>query len=357
MRKLRIVIYVGIAALITAHCYRYPMYDVDLLSYAGNVALFGTSDPVQVHRVVYQYPLTSHLRGLDKDDELAQILRRRAADAYYSAAYLPYFSVKPLYVLAMEAAHKLGASVIDASRIVSALFFFGIAIVVWLYTSSLFAVVILVLPEAMILGQSLEPDGMSVFLLLVGLWVLFIKKKEIGILPIVCSVWVRPDNVIACVVILAFLYASRRISRSQTIILLLLALASEALISHYGYGLRALYDHTFLGGDPTGVPHFTGVDYTRALLRGVNELIHSSVPIFSLLWLLAYGSLKNGIRQILGIAAIYSALRFVVYPSYEPRYYSVFFLITAIAALLSIREVFARRSYLNGVPVRAPFHA
>ena len=72
MRKLRIVIYVGIAALITAHCYRYPMYDVDLLSYAGNVALFGTSDPVQVHRVVYQYPLTSHLRGLDKTSRSLQ---------------------------------------------------------------------------------------------------------------------------------------------------------------------------------------------------------------------------------------------------------------------------------------------
>lgn len=356
MRKLGILIYVSIAVLIAAHCYRYPIYDVDLLSYAGNVALFDTSDPVQVHSVVYQYQLTSHLRGLDKDDALAQILRRRAVDAYYSAAYLPYLSVKPLYVLAMEVAHKLGASVIDASRIISALFFLGIAIVVWLYTSSLLAVVILTLPEAMVLGQSLEPDGMSVFLLLFGLWVLFIKKKEIGILPIVCSVWVRPDNVIPCAVILAFLYASHRISRSQTIILLLLAVASEGLISHYGYGLRSLYDHTFLGGDPTGVPRFSGVDYAHALVRGCNDLIHSEVPIFSLLLAASLWFAEKWHQADSRHRGDLFCLRFLIYPSYEARYYSVFFPITAIAALQAIAEVFARHPYMNRGPVRALFH-
>src|SRR5215467_507844 len=127
-------VYAALALLLAIHCYRTPLYDIDLLSYMGNVALTDTTDLRAVHRAVYSGPLTPHLRGLDANDRQALVLRHRAADPYYSALYLPYFSVKPLYVLALEAAHKSGASLVGSSRIISALFFFGIAVVVWLYS-------------------------------------------------------------------------------------------------------------------------------------------------------------------------------------------------------------------------------
>ena len=107
------------------------MLDIDLLGFAGNVALTDISDPVQAHAIVYKEPLTPHLRGTDADNPQAKILKKRASDAYYSTLYLPYFSIKPLYVLAMEAAHKAGANVVDASRIISALCFLGLASAVW----------------------------------------------------------------------------------------------------------------------------------------------------------------------------------------------------------------------------------
>lgn len=87
-------------------------------------------------------PLTPNLRRTDADNPQARILRRRASDPYYSTPYLPYFSIKSLYVLAMEAAHKAWANVVDASRIVSARFFLGLATAVWGYTQSVLAVLI-----------------------------------------------------------------------------------------------------------------------------------------------------------------------------------------------------------------------
>ena len=121
-------------------------------------------------------------------------MRRRAKDPYYAGIFLPYFAIKPLYIMTLMAVHKLGFSVVDASRAVSSLFYFGIATTVWFYTRSLWSLVILILPEIMLLGQINEPDGMSAFLVVFGLWLVFLKKSDFGLLWLMLSVWVRPEN-------------------------------------------------------------------------------------------------------------------------------------------------------------------
>jgi hypothetical protein len=74
------LLYIAIAALLALHCYRNSMFDIDLLSYAGNVALFDSSDPIQVHRVVYGFPLTARLRGLDEPGGFSTISGRWQRD-------------------------------------------------------------------------------------------------------------------------------------------------------------------------------------------------------------------------------------------------------------------------------------
>src|ERR1700686_884430 len=182
------VLYLAVAASISYHCYRNNMFDIDLLGYAGSVALADTHDVVRAHQLVYREPLTPHLRGLDRDAKQtnedgrkAIDLRRRAADPYYAAIFLPYFAIKPLYLLTLEAAHGVGFSVIDSSRNVSVLFYFGIAVMLWTYTRSWLSLLVLVLPETMLLGQANDPDGMSCFVLLLGLWLGFLKRLHMGL--------------------------------------------------------------------------------------------------------------------------------------------------------------------------------
>jgi hypothetical protein len=330
-------VYFAVALLLSIHCYRNSAFDIDLLSYAGNTALAVTGDPVQIHRMVYEQPLTPHLRGTDGNGTEAGVLRRRASDAYYSAAYLPYFSVKPLYVVAMQGVHMAGANVVTASRIISAACYFGIAICLWLYTRSLLSLLVLVLPEVMILGQANEPDGMSVMLLLLALWAILFRRKDFGVSLMVVSVWVRPENAILCLIVLTFLWFSGRLNWKHALSLSVLTVGSVLLISHYGYGWRSLYYHTFLGGDPLGQPTFAATDYLHALMKGLKDVLHSSVPIFGLLWLTCFTLCEDRrIKQLLVIAALYSMARFLIFPSYEVRYYALFFLAGSIAALHAI---------------------
>jgi hypothetical protein len=112
------------------------------------------------------------------------------------------------------------------------------------------------------------------------------------------------------------------------------------LISHYAYGWRELYYHTFLGGEPLTVAQFGVRDYLHALANGGKSLLHSSVPVFALLWLVCVAFAESGLRKVLEIAAVFSLVRFVLFPSYEVRYYALFFVSTAaVAVLLATRAL------------------
>jgi hypothetical protein len=323
------------------------MFDIDLLGYASNVALADTGDVVSAHRMVYREPLTPHLRGVDSNGQQAMVLRRRAADPYYSSLYLPYFSIKPLYILTLEAAHTLGASVIDASRVVSALSYFGVAVMVWMYTRSWLGLLVMALPETMVLGQANEPDALSCFLLLFSLWLLFVKRRDIGLLALLTAIWVRPENLLLCLLVVLVLMTEGRLEGKKAAVLFLLCFGSQIVISHYAYGWRELYHHTFLGGDPGTVPQFGVRDYLHAFANGGQSLLHSSVPVFLLLWLVCVAFAESGLRKVLEIAALFSIARFVLFPSYEARYYGLFFLTTAAGAVVLATRMFSRTFATN----------
>jgi hypothetical protein len=332
---LQTIAYLAIALVLSAHCYRFLIPNIDMLAYGANVALNVTPDLKEVHRMVYREMHSPHLLGTDSSDGQALVLRKRASDPYYSALYLPYFSVKPLYVMALSLVHKEGLGLVDSSRLVSALCYFGIAALAWYSTSSWLSLVVLILPELLMLGEATEPDGMSVLFLLVGLFALFLEQKDFGIAPLVASIWIRPDNLILVLVALSWLLLSGRFKLQMSILLGLLSVASAVLISHYGYGWKALYFHTFLGGGPEAVAKFAASDYARALSSGTSTMLHGAVPIYALMWLAAFSlACESKVREVLALSAVYSALRFLIFPSYEPRYYGLFFLSTAICAIL-----------------------
>jgi hypothetical protein len=332
-KTIKSVFFLSVAALLALHCYRTPRMSVDLLSYAGNVALLEKGDVVQAHRSVYAEDLTPHLRGTDSDDQQARVLRRRASDPFYAAAYLPYFSVKPLYVTTLGLLHRAGLSLSNSIHTVSALCYFGIAVLLWIYTRSLLSLLVVLLPEVVELGQANGPDAMSVFLLLLGFWFLFVKNRDLGILPVIVSVWVRPESVIVTLSVLAAMYFTGRIDWKQTSVLAFLSVVSVGLISHFGYGWKSLYYHTFLAGEPGAAAYFAWADYRGALAKGVADLSHSAAVLYGLLWIISFARCSRSTRSILGLSGFYLVSRFLLFPSYEPRFYGLFFLCTAIAGV------------------------
>ncbi len=323
------------------------MFDIDLLGYAGSVALSETRDIVGAHHLVYREPLTPHLRGLDADGkadaEVKQAidLRRRAADPYYAAMFLPYFAIKPLYVMTLEAVHKVGFSVIDSSRAVSALFYFGIAVMLWTYTRSWLSLLILVLPEIMLLGQANEPDGMSCFFLLLGLWLVFLKRRDLGLLVLMLSIWVRPENSLLCLLVILVLLVQGRLELRKAAVLAFLCVGSDVLINHFGYPWKELYSH-LLTGNPGAAASFRLSFYFVSLAKGVRDMLHGAAPVFVLLWLVCFPLVDKELKMILGLTLVFSVGRFLVFPPYEPRYYPSFFTTTLIAAVVVVKNTLWR---------------
>jgi len=331
------LLFLAVAAAISLHCYRYSMFEIDTLGYAGTVALADTNDVVKTHNIVYSAPLTPHLRGLDEESKQALDLRRRAADPYYAALLFPYFAIKPLYILTLEAAHKLGFSAVDSTRAVAALFYFAIAVMLWTYTRSWLAFIILILPETMLLGQANEPDGMSCFLLLLGLWMAFVRRSDMGLLPLLLAIWVRPENSLLSVLVIVVFLFQARLDWKKAAVLVLLTAGSELVISHYGYTVRGIYSH-FLGGAPGG-DSFAFSNFVRALGTAAVESLHSTAPLFGLLWLVCFPLVKNDFRWIMAVTLVFTAVRFMLFPMYQLRYYGLFFITTAMAAVLVIQDV------------------
>jgi hypothetical protein len=348
------VLYLAVAASVSYHCYRNNMFDIDLLGYAGSVAFAETGDVVKAHDLVYREPLTPHLRGLDVDvtrndldGKQALDLRRRAADPYHAATLLPYFALKPFYCLTLGAVHKAGFSVIDSSRNVSVLFYFAIAVMLWIYTRSWLSLLILVLPETMVLGQMNEPDGMSCFLMLLGLWLVFVKRRDMGLLPLVLSIWVRPENMLLCLLVILVLLIDGRLDLGKAAVLALLCVGSDVVISHFGYPWRDQYHH-LLGGEPGMGNSFVLTAYAHSFVKGIHDMLHGPMLVFVALWVVCFPLVGKEFRQIMGITLLFEVGRFLLFPPYEPRYYPLFFVTASIAAVLAIGS----RPFLQGVAAK-----
>ncbi len=251
--------------------------------------------------------------------------------------YFPYFAIKPLYILTLRAIHNLGFSVIDSVRAASALFYFGIAAMLWAYTGSWLSVVIMILPEMMLLGQATDPDGMSCCLMLLGLWMVFLRPSDMGILALLLAIWVRPENSLLCLLVVFVLLFEGRVDWKKAAVLVFLSVGSEVVINQFGYPWQELYGH-LLGSTPGNGGASVFSNYGRSLVTAVNDSLHSSAPVFALLWLVCFPLVKKEFRWIMGITLVFSAVRFVLFPTYEPRYYGLFFGTTSIAGVLLIQN-------------------
>lgn len=330
------LLFLMFAAGMSVHCYR-GILGIDALGYAGTVALADTDDVVRAHALVYSDPLNPHLRGTDEDTPQALDMRQRAADPYMAAMHFPYFAIKPLYVLTLRVVHKLGFTVIDSVRATSALFYFAIAVMLWVYTRSWFVALVMILPETMILGQTHDPDGMSCFLMLLGLWMVFYAGRDIGLLPLLLAVWVRPENALLAVLVVFALMLQGRVDWWKGAVLLGVSAGSVLAISHYGYPWKEVYGH-FLGAAPGTGSVSAFANFRSSLAKAIKDSLHSAVPLFFLLWFGCFPAVKQELRWILGITFVFSVVRFVMVPGYEARYFGLFFITTAIAGVALIQN-------------------
>lgn len=349
-----IAAYVLILASATLHFYRSPYWSMDLLAYMGNALLNETDDPVVLHKRVY-----SELRLSVPPDAFALLVgapgvhdehgekRDRFLNPFHYCEFLPFFAIRPLYNQAIYWIGRSGLGLVGAVRLLSASSYYllGIIVLVWLlgYTAKapLFALLIMLVPHITLLGRNTGCDAISVLLGVLSLYLIFERHHFfIGLLLLMVAIWVRTDNIGLVVPVLFVAWLQKRLEAWKAAVLVTIAVISVLVIDHAAghYGIHMLYYDTFIGmpmapGEMSA--HFTLGQYARLFIDGYKEMLISFVPLFVLLGMIGW---NRKTAPLLGIATAYALIHYVILPNWVDRYMAVFYLVTAVAAVIATQS-------------------
>jgi len=356
VNKLSSTAYIGLLLLAATECYqdRVREWNYDLLGYLAFAVCSSESDPAKIHSIVFR-----EAKAEVPDPEfrlLAQATPYRIdlrANAFDFAELIPFYSVKPAYVWLILLLHRFGLTLIQAAKLLSAISYVALGIVFFRWSRACLSTLPSVLLASMFMlslpvldsARLFIPDLLSVAILTWALYLLFSRKRElIGITLLSCSVFVRTDNVFFAVAVIGYLaLASRspvRMKLTYGAILIGLLCALVKVINHFTgfYGWHTLVFHSVIQKvtAPAEVaPHVSILSYLRALLGSVHQAVHRSPFLFSFIAAACLLLIRPGDRMrdllLLGLAT--SAVKILVYPNFEERYYLFAYVIVAMSLI------------------------
>lgn len=260
---------------------------------------------------------------------------------------LPFYTVKPLHIVAIWALSKLGVPLFTATHLMSAVSFFVIGLVSWTWLSRYLSpwltmaagLTIVLQPFVLQAGRSYFPDAMSMALLISGAYFLWEQPKAALAVPLLLlSILARPDNLIFCFLAFAldrrFLYA--------------LASGCVYLANNYfahAYSWSTLFYHSFIRYLPApadATVHVTPSTYFQVLL--VNSeilLVRSEVVVVATLgiWALIYARRYRAPILILLGTMLLHHLAFPAIPGGSERYFSPDYLLILLIAAIHLLTV------------------
>ncbi|HVI08972.1 MAG TPA: hypothetical protein VND65_11850, partial [Candidatus Binatia bacterium] len=116
----------------------------------------------------------------------------------------------------------------------------------------------------------------------------------------------------------------------------LIGVASVVIIGRAAgdYGIQMLYYRNFIGmpiAPAEMTAHFTVAQYAHFFVSGYKDMLLSFVPLFAMLGLVG---LNRTTAPLLGVAAAYAVLHYVILPNWIDRFMAFFYLATAMSAVL-----------------------
>jgi|GEM_PF-1814589 hypothetical protein len=352
-----------ILTLASLRAYRYPEYSTDGFSYMANaVAMSGASVQV-IHDAVYRdakagIPETifKHLTGDDPAEPLSErrSFRERAMDPYRFAEFLPCFAIRPVFNLLVYVLHfKLGVGLLRSIVILPVVSYWLMGWVAWIWmeryvgsawASLLCASLLLLSPPVWELARSTTPDALSSLTVLLALFLLLEKRVMVpGMILLVASIYVRTDNALLVLIVLAFLYAAGfGLRMFEAGVLAALAVASVFIINHFAgdYGAKVLYYRSFVEA-PVAVgeivPKFGIAEYLTALKACLSAVLHGMYIPFLLMGVV--GVMRRAPVAILGVATattIYTGAHLVIFPNPETRFFGPFFVAMGLALMSTL---------------------
>jgi hypothetical protein len=371
MRLVFFFLYVLMLGGISIHLYRKPIYDVDAIQYMGNAMLMEDTDIVRVHQRVYADVQRSvpkrereNLLGQEPGAPESQNESRqgRAADAYRYAEFLPLFAIRPLYNQTLWLVSKTGIGLVKSGFLISvgSYFLLGILVFLWVgnHIKPIFAVAVSILlmisPPLANMGRDPTPDALATLIAFGALYLIFEKQRFApGVALLLASIFFRTDFVVLAGPTILACWLQKRIDIFKAAALSLVALASVLCINHFAgdYGIRMLYYRAFVAtpvAPAEMVPRFSFRDYISAFRAGITLISNSFFVPFLLLGTL--GAISRQMRVLFAVAVAYAGLHFLILPSWEERYYAVFYLSMGVCAAVAAEAIERRAAIYRYAP-------
>ena len=328
--------------VVTATAYFRPFFYPDVVPYAAAVISADEHNPQLVHEAVKR-ELISEI-GQEKYQSLlcdpSPWWSAMMSSPQGLLEQLPFYSVKPLYVAAARLlVRHTPLDAFHALHLVSALCLIPIGIVLLLWTRQpLAAALLLLTPTVLFAGRAVTPDALSTALVISGLYLLFRKRNWWGCALLVVSIYARPDNLVICGLVFLWLVYKREMPLIHGALLSALALVSFHMISwlsgFFGWTAIFLNSVAAVGFPAQHVFHLTLHDYAKGLFLGIRSFCSSSeIAIWIFVGILAVKRLGTGNRsvQLLSMVAASTAIRFLIFPFPQDRFFLPAYLISGIA--------------------------
>jgi len=347
------LLYIFMLGGVAIHLYHKPIYSMDSLQYMGNALLMEERDPVRIHQRVYaevqrfvpkaeREGLLGHEVGAPENQNKSR--QERAANPQRFAEFLPLFAIRPLYNQTLWLVSKSGLGLVRSGILLSVApyFFLGVLAFVWIgkYVSPAFtlalSILLMISPPLMSLGRDTTADPLATLVAFASLYLIFERRRLFpGMILLLASIYFRTDFVVLAGPVILACWLERRIELWKAGVLAFVAVASVLCIDHFAgyYGLRMLYQHTFLGttiapGEITA--QFSFRNYVSAFRGGVTQFANSFFLPFLLLGMV--GAISGRMRALFAVAVAYSCLHFLILPNWEERYFGLFYLAMGVCA-------------------------
>jgi hypothetical protein len=342
-------------------------WNFDVIAYDGAARIWLNETPSSAHAHVY-----ADLASAAPKDEARRITslseyRQAVTDSTEAfMVQLPMYTVKPLYVLLVAAAVKLGANGVAAAHYVSAVAYGCLFLLVLLSLTRIVAfwpalgvsLVLLLTPPFLEAGRLSTPDALSSLVVFAGVYTLVFKSPRMGAALLLLSIAVRPDNVILCLAVASWWWWKDRSANFRSAFFggtasLAVWLILNRLTGTYSWGL--LFTHTYVrrltdvAGLHSDVTWDTYLGALRQLVAGTNVLYPSVLALFVLVSAIGFVSARvlpktgDENRTLALQLFVWAALlvHLVAYPMLADRFFVGYY---ASITVLTISAVVARYS-------------
>jgi hypothetical protein len=343
--------YVCFFALLSAWAVFQPYYTWDLLGYIG--CSVDSSDPETIHNAAFDA-----IRDVSSGPEIQADNPYRAdvsKNPYHFAEQLPFYSIKPVYVILVKEIHRAGVPFPKAAVSISAASNFLLAVLLWYWLGAYLSglplaaacTLIMLSPNVLALSRWATPDCLATLLAAVACYLILERKRYFwGCSILLVDIWVRTDVLVLAGIVFALLLVLRKLEVAQFAALCLLALGSYFTINHFAgnYGWPALFYNSFLGGlaaPGEAVVHVSRSAYLHQVVRGsFLLLIYGAFALYLLLGVLAICLIRSAMYSSL-IGAVVGArvVSYVLYPNGDQRYTAVLYVLILVSLVIAVRQI------------------